>query len=313
MKYANKMCLITTLSFLFLIGCKESTSQVTSTTKTKVTKIKKRPTTPPIKVQRELLILEPGLKPYVIEETNYNDNGDITLVTKYDYYGSGREIGTTTNTYSSQHNLIQSIVNDDGNLTYYAFEYNAQNQKTKESWKRDNGQGNSSQFAYNEHGDLVEEKIFTADGKEDFSRVYEYEYDANGNITVEKKWEKYLDGSENLLMYHLVQDYKEDLLITKIRYNENGKPNRGEEYIYNDNNQVFQVIETSRLGIYKTEYLYNDYGELTDEKISKVSEDGNEALSIHNVTTYDKYGNNLGTFDKIVAKRKPKRVFEYEF
>ena len=313
MKNNNKLLLITTLSFLLLIGCKESNSQVSNDAVTEQsTTFKKRPNSPAIKVMRELLATEPGEKPYVVEETNFNADGNITLISKFDYYGSGRKVGTITNTYSSQGNLTKSVEDDDGTITTNSYTYNAKNQKLSESWSRENGQGSTSQFSYDQNENLIEEKVFTADMKEDFSRVIDYEYDLDGNILVEKKREKYIDGSVDLLQYHFVQEFTDDKLILKVQYNEAGNPTRAEEYIYNELGQNITVVEGSSLGKHKTEYSYNEYGEMTDEKISSIEDDGTEDVSIHNVIRYDEYGNNLGSVDR-VGENRTKTLFEYEF
>ncbi len=308
----SKLLFSITLVFLLLV-CKDSKSQdTTNATEDQVVTLKKRPTSPPIKVMRELMVPDRDAFPYIVSETYYDENGKIISIKEFDYYGSGREVGTTTNTISPQGNIVSSIENDDGNITYYSYEYNAKNQKTKESWKRDNGQGSTSQFTYNEHGDLIEEKVFTADMKEDFSRAIEYEYDLNGNILVEKKWEKYLDGTVDLLQYHFTQEFEDNKVKIKMRYNEAGNPTRSEEFIYNELGLKLAVVEGSSLGIHKTEYSYNEYGELTDEKISSVEDDGTEEVAIHNVTRYDTYGNNLGSVDGI-GEKGTKTLFEYEF
>ncbi|QIE60731.1 hypothetical protein G5B37_14550 [Rasiella rasia] len=314
MNFKNKFLFLTLLTFLFLLGCKDSTSQVTNekAIKNEVV-LKKRPQTPPIKVKREFIRLVGETTSHTVEETKYNKDGNAVEITAYDYYGSGKQTRTTLNTYSSAGNLIASTDTNEGVITNYTYAYNTENQKIKETWSRENGQGSSTSFIYDNQGNVVEEKNFTADGTEDFSRIYEYSYDAFGNITEEKKWEKYLDGSDNLLVYHYAQEFKDNVLAFKIKYNESGKPTMAEEYISNEKGQTIAIIEGSRSGKFKTEFLYNDYGEVTDKKIFKIAEDDSEELSIHNVTSYDKYGNNLGTVDKVVTKPTAKRTFTYEY
>lgn len=180
--------------------------------------LKKRFTSPSIKVKSEFLISAKEATPFILAETNYDENGNVLSVKSFDFYGSGEEDGSIKNEFSAEGNLISRTQISSGQSTFYNYKYNSKNQKIEESWARKNGQGQLTKYTYNEKGDELELKYFTLDGKHDFSRVYEYEYDSEGNIISEKKCEKYTDGYADLLQYHKTYEYENNQLKSTTNY-----------------------------------------------------------------------------------------------
>jgi hypothetical protein len=61
-----------------------------------------------------------------------------------------------------------------------------------------------SEFAYDDHGNQVEERIFNANGRATDRKTYRYEYDDAGNWIMEAfQWWKVHEGSEVLQQFHI--------------------------------------------------------------------------------------------------------------
>ncbi|MCP3894992.1 MAG: hypothetical protein GY706_10240, partial [Bacteroides sp.] len=107
----------------------------------------------------------------------------------------GKEEYRYTNTYNEQGQLATKT---DGKAKT-TFTYNADGKIATQT---------GEEHSYDEQGNLAETKYLTTAGKHDFSRTFERTYDDAGRKTMEKKWEKYTDGTEPLLVYH--EEYKYD-------------------------------------------------------------------------------------------------------
>lgn len=288
-------------NILFLIAvlisaqaCSGQKSTTSNQEKSISNTLKKRSTSPSIKTKREFQISAKGATPFILAETNYDKNGNVLSVKSFDFYGSGEVDGSIKNEYSSEGNLVSRTEVSNGQSTFYNYKYNSKNQKIEESWKRKNGQGQITKYTYDENGNELELKYFTLDGKHDFSRVYEYEYDSKGNIISEKKWEKYTDGYADLLQYYITRVYENDQLKNITHLTDEGKPRRMEEYKYDENGLKIAVFDASANGTSKEVFVYNEYGEVIESKIIRMMKDGSEEVDVHSKSTYDEYGNSTG-------------------
>ena len=307
-------------NILFLIAVlitSQACSGQKSTTSNQETSVsnslKKRPSSPPIKVKREFMISAKGAEPFILTETNYDKKGNVLLVKSFDFYGSGEQDGSVKSEYSEEGNLISKTQVSDGQSTFYNYKYNSKNQKIEESWKRENGQGEITKYSYDKKGNELELKYFKLDGKHDFSRVYEYEYDSKGNIISEKKWEKYTDGYADLLQYHINRVYENDQLKSITHLTDKGKPRSMEEYKYDENGLKVATIDSSSSGSSKEVFVYNEYREVIENKTGRIMKDGSKELDIHSKTTYDKYGNTTGYIYLKGSIDSYGTKFEYEF
>ena len=308
------------LSFVFLSttqSCGEQKAepqkQISSEQPSSSISLKKRPESPLVKVKKELRISGEGTAPFIIERTDYDKKGNIVSIKKFDFYGSGEQVGSTTNKYAADGNMISSNQNEDGQTTNYSYKYNDKNQKVEEIWKRKNGQGEVTKFSYDANGNIVEQKYLTLQGQHDYSRIYEYEYDPEGNIISEKKWEKYTDGSADLLSYHFILEYNNGKLAKKTRLTNRGNPDRTVVNSYDANGLKIIESESSRRGTTKTVSKYNEYGEEIETKLYSINKEGLERLDIHTTSIYDKYGNKLGYTNLKGSTDSYGTKFEYEF
>lgn len=252
---------------------------------------KKRPDAPQVKVKTEYKI-SPGDEVGTIQsKEEYNEKGHKVKFTSYDYYGSGNIESETTYKYDDKGNCIE--MNDGTTKSVYT--YNEAGKKIKEAWSRPNGQGASEEISYDDKGERIETKYFTAEGTYDFSRARELKYDASGNIVEEKQWEKYTDGSEDLLQYwrkYTYDDKGRQLTMQDLR--QDGSISSNEKYEYDGaGNQIakYDFDEESTIPNYKEVSQYNEYGEVVHDQTLGCDEAGNcSSNQFVNDYKYDDYG-----------------------
>ncbi len=272
--------------------------------------LKERPQSPPIKTKKEYESREKGQAPFLVTQISYDKSGNMLKEIDYDFYGSGQQVGSTTNKYKGDQ-LEESIVKDDDRTTTYNYFYNDQGLKSKEIWKQKNGQGAIIEFTYNDEGKMLEAKYLNLDGKLEYSRIFKYKQEPE--VFVEEKWEVYTDGTDDLLQYRTATAFENGVEVKKVWVNDAGNPTRLEEYTYNANGLRTIVVESSSMGRTKEVVSYNQYGEPVEAKTYSILEDKSERLDIHTTTTYNKYGQTIGySYLKGSADTNATK-FEYEY
>ncbi len=232
----------------------------------------------------------------LLETRFFNEKGQVIKIFSYDYYGSGEIEDSTTFAYNAQGQKVQEIAY--GSQTTTTYSYDEQGRLSEESWSRPNGQGASSKNRYNASGDLVETQHFDAAGVYDFSRIYELGYDRKGRVIKEQKWEKYSDGSEDLMLYHVGYTYNSvDSLMVKEYYSDNGVAGSRTEYTYDEQGRLTMELEISDIGLkeeerQKTVYHYNKAGQEVKSENFSIYE-GKESLNYTHTYRYDKYGHQV--------------------
>ncbi len=221
----------------------------------------------------------------------YNEDGLKIEYVGYDYYGSGEVDSKTAYEYDENGNLVK-MTDLMGQKTVHTYTYDENGNKTEETWSRENGQGQKTEFVYNEQGDVTEMKYYTPDGTYDFSRTREYTYDDQGNITSEIGYEKYTDGSADLHQFHVTSKFNEDGKLvetgnvredgyrysyTVMSYDGAGNHTESIEYDGNDEVQSREVYE------------FNEYGEV----VKDMTYSGMDVLNYTNTYEHDQYGNQV--------------------
>lgn len=280
------------LSLLLLFSCQPDTGE-TDTTGTKQPDApeitgnqenKSRIASPPLASIVRYKTHPGDLEGTLLSEERFDEAGRRVELITYDYYGSGEEDGRSSYTYDDQGNLIQMF---DGETTE-KMEYDEQNRVVKASWSREGGQGASEERFYDERGNESEVKYYTAEGEFDYSRVYEREYDGQGNILKETKWEKYTDGTADLQMYSIVQEFdNQGQLVVKDMLREDGSTYNQEKYFYDPAGNLIETWEYEGETLMGREVnSVNEYGEVIKDQTFN----GMETLQYTNTYEYDEYG-----------------------
>lgn len=274
----------------------------------------KRPESPKIKSITTYKITPEDEKGFILNQSNFNAEGLRTEFISYDYYGSGEVDGKTTYTHNSKGELIEMY---DGNTTT-KYEYDANGRKIKDAWSRPGGKGASESISYDDKGNNESSKYFKLDGTLDYSRVYEREYDDNDNIKWEKKWEKYTDGTNDLLQYHVSFEYnKANELIKKMYMREDGNVYRREEMKYDEAGNLIETATfedgASKPGS-KDINEYNEFREVIKNQVFNCDANGNcNSLQYTNTFTYDEYGHMIHMMYKAADGDAWGERVEYEY
>lgn len=251
--------------------------------------IKKHEKSPQIKVLREFKITPEDSIGFLLVETFYNNKGLIEKTQNYSFNGTGEKDILRTWEYNDKGLCVKAVTQDGSEVTTDVYAYDENGKKVSEAWSRPNGQGEKTEYIYKE-GRLAERKYYDEKGKYDYSRVNEYELDEKGRVKAEKQWEKYTDGTPDLLQYHITKTfYDNDSLKEKKSLREDGSVSDRTEYLYDGNGSKIEeknyddssATDVSRL-------WYNEYGENILDTLwngDKVS------YQYRNVYGYDNYGN----------------------
>ncbi len=193
----------------------------------------------------------------LLSETHYNMNGDVTLQVEYAYNTAGM--------------LKQEVFSStDGQF------------------------GNSfNQYEYDETGKLVEKAYYTL-GHPNFLQNYIlYEYDEDGNMTreifmssldteMDTTYYIYEDGklvrsesrqADGTLNWYYLYEYEGDQLVTRKWYSSTDVLQAEVRFEYNASGKVSyerNINPDGSAGIY-TEYIYNEYGRLTEKHLCQSS------------------------------------------
>lgn len=269
---------------LVTISCKSTQSMDTASVSTE---------SPSIKSKTTYKIYPDDEQGTLLEKQVFNQSGQIIMFYAYDFYGSGEIEDSTTYQYDGQGQKVKEF--SYGNSTTTTFAYNDQGKILEETWSRPNGQGETAKYAYNGSGDLVEIKYFTPKGDYDFSRTFELGYDRKGRVIEEKKWEKYTDGSADMLMYHMKYEYNSsDDILVKERLNEDAQVDNRTEFTYDEQGRLILEVDITILdGVEqereKTVYHLNKSGKTVKDESFSVYQ-GKESLNYTNRYRYNKYG-----------------------
>ena len=221
----------------------------------------------------------------LLSQEKYNEEGRKFEMITYDFYGSGEEDGRSIYTYDNQGNLVEMF---DGETTE-TMEYDDQNQLIKSTWSREGGQGATETHAYDEYGNETEVKYYTADGEYDYSRVIKREYDNQGHILKETKWEKYADGTPDIHMYAIAQEFDaKGQLVVKNMLRDDGTIYSQEKYYYDLAGNLIETREFEEEILMGREVnTVNEYG----EAIKSQTFNDMETLQFTHTFEYDQYGN----------------------
>lgn len=279
------------LSVFFISNAFAQTNKVQTlaTADAPTNSLKDRLECPPVKTKKEFNVREKRGESFLVMTTQFDKNGNILKETDFDFFGSGKEVGTLVNTYKDG-KLMSKVVKSNDQTTNYSYEYNDQGLKSKETWSRKNGQGAITTFEYNDDGKIEEEKHLNLKGVHDFSRVYKYSKDVKDDVLFEEKWEVYTDGSANLLQYQRATAFENGKAVKQVYVTEDGTPTRLEEYTYNDQGLRTVVVDWSPGSTIKEVMTYNEYSEPVESKTYSILEDETERLDVHSTTTFNKYG-----------------------
>jgi len=250
-------------------------------------KNKKRPESPVVKSITKYKIYPEDSVGYILQKELFNEKGWRITYIGYDYYGSGKETRRINFIHDENGNVIKDITDNGDYTTTEIHFYDKDGRLLKSGWSNEEREVIEEKYFYNEKGDEIEIKYFD-DGEYDFSRVFEHEYDKKGRIVSQKKWEKYTDGSNDLLSYHISMSYdKNGNVIEKFYYRSDGTPYRKDVNKYD---KAGNLIEEYEYDGDELETLnvntYNVYG----ETIKNISYNGSKELNYTNTYRYDKYG-----------------------
>jgi len=232
---------------------------------------------------------------YILSKEIFNEKGLRTKFIAYDYYGSGEVDGITTYEY----NDLDQLEKDNDSYTTNSYTYYPDGKKKTSTWSRPNGKGATEEIFYNEKGDPKESKYYTASGDYDFSRVYEYLYNAEGKSIVVMKWEKYTDGSADLLMFHESKEYDENGNVRAKSYHRSGGAVYSKEkYTYDIHGNLVKTMEFEDEELQSVDInKYNEDGELIEKTFfNRYTGDdftlhtGEDILQYTNTFEYDQYG-----------------------
>ncbi len=199
---------------------------------------------------------------YIQSKEIFNEKGLRTKYIAYDIWGSGEVYGITTYEY----NELDQLEKDDDSFITNSYTYYPDGKEKTSAWSRSDGQGATEEKFYNEKGDLKETKYYTASGDYDFSRVFEYEYNAEDKPILEKKWDKYRDGFADYLHYHISKEYDENGNVRiKSSHKSDGSIYSKEEYFYDAFGKLLKTMENEDEEVQSIKInKYNDDGELIE-------------------------------------------------
>ena len=226
----------------------------------------------------------------LLSKENYNENGLRAEYISYDYYGSNQEDGRTKFEYNEKGELIK----DHDGTTTTTYKYDEKGKKIEDTWSRAGGQGEKKTYTFDEKGNELEEKHFKADGTYDFSRVTTYKYDEAGNILTEQKWEKYSDGTTDLMMFHITREFNDrGLPVKKSNLRDDGSVYNFSTYKYDGGGNLIEETEYddgSKTPTSTTRNKYNPYGEIVFDEVLNCGPADCDSPQFTNEYRYNAFG-----------------------
>lgn len=150
---------------------------------------------------------------------------------------------------------------DDSNDNLYEYKYNIDGLMLESTSSE---YGLTTVYTYDEHSEKISE-IAYSDGLDISSARYENEYDENGNLILQKQYNKlYDDTADEMLMTTTEFEYDGNRLISKTIHDNSGedKPTTHVEFEYDKKGNVTGEIQTStgyEDGSTMTSAMYSTY------------------------------------------------------
>ena len=258
------------------------------------TQNRKRPSAPPLAKLTTYKSSPENIEGTILKEEFFDGRGNLVKFVAYDYYGSGEVDGTTTYEYDDAGHKTRQ---DDG-LTVTTYTYDDQGRLATETWKRGD-KGSVEERRYDDRGNLVESRYLDLAGNHDFSRTYDYTYDAGGRIATAIKWERYTDGTADMQMYNIQYMYDAaGRQVEKRSVNANGSFHNLERSRYDGRGNLIETLEFDddpAILSDKNVSQFNPYGEMVESRNYSCAgaDQCGDAWST-TTYTYDEYGNSLG-------------------
>jgi len=249
----------------------------------------KRPPAPRLITLTEYKTSPENLEGTLMHVTTFNDKGLKVRFETYDYYGSGSLEGASTWEYDEAGRAIQRK-DADGMVTTFTY---AGDKVATETWAR-GADGATEQNTYDAKGRCIETRYLKSDGALDYRRTWEFVDDANGKTLEEKKWEKYTDGTADMLAYHARNklDVHGRILATES-LSESGEVTDEKRFVYDDHSNAIEEQSWSHgVMTQKDVNAYNEFGELVRSQAFSCDEQG-ENCSVWATYTWerDAWGN----------------------
>ena len=158
---------------------------------------------------------------------------------------------------------------------------------------------------FDEYGNVISRKTFSADGELLGETSYEREYDPDGNILLEKFYDNGILNYEDTYkvndageVYMVANTYFfDDGTKSSTRYDENGNP--VEVQYYDENGKLSNSVHT--------EYDVDDESNVYEAKYTEIFEDGSKLIAEYNV-----YGD-IVTRDRFDAEGNPEYAEIYNY
>ena len=252
---------------------------------------------------------DPGKKMTIVE---YNEAGHIIHNIDYDFVGSGDILEEETYEYDASGKKTKAIESSFGTTTTTLYTYNDAGHTVKEEWSTNKGDAGSYDIEQNEQGKPVKLILKDKDGTVVNTIVYEYEFNAEGKVTMEKRKEIDAEGTETL-DYHVTKAYNEMGKLSKenIHDHKTGEVITSETFTYDERGNEIENKEFDHDGkmIQRLTSEYNDYGELTKDEAF----DSEGTRDFWTEYTYDENGSEISRManDQYGDKSGEKVTVEY--
>lgn len=204
------------------------------------------------------------------------------LIKRITFGKSGAALSTLRQSYTSQGLLEKSIQTFHEDYDYdliREYTYNANGQKTGELFGNNRtGKWGSHRFEYDAQGQVHIKNIYQKNGDNTHQQIYDYQYDAQSRVVVEKRSMKDLETGEvqvNNLIYYSYPQPNRQLTIIKdgmgkiILSEEKNQLHSKRQHIHiiqlGDTDQIKEIItfNSKEQVIQKEEYLNNEFQKST--------------------------------------------------
>jgi len=278
---------IAAVSFILIMSCK-------NTNISNVAEIQKTRLESPIIKSVSKYIITPEDSVGTIFSMGINNQKGLK-VRFYYYDGDGNVTDSILYEYDENGNNNKMVTYRQEDVTTELYTYNNDGHIKTSSWSRlPVDEPSSKEFFYDEKGNEIEIK-YLEDGKYEYSTIFEIEYDKNGNVISEKKYDKFQGGRDIETDHFIKAKYDKKGNMVERRYCGEGNTVYSiEEFEYDSNGNVLKKIENSGIGKKIEIYEYNEYGELIKSLIYR----GNDVLKSTITCKYEKYGNQIYKMEK---------------